>query len=782
MPKRARVDEANGAPEALARATKAAINKHGWGELRLAYRTGRLRFMEGVGAKATAEITLLLQASAAERSHWQRFVDLVGPHLNSDWMKRLASWSNSGIVNDSLVKQVQTICTFPQYANTALLRAYISAVGKRVREYEETGQEPSWPLFATDEARARPYDYLCKQWGLSLRMTDMIATAEQWWGAQSNARLRAYLEEGIVHLIQKDGHTVCGRELLLQWCRRMKQLEDCPETALSNTLADMLQEDKVVIGLRGAGEASQPNAPPQALAYAKVYAQECAVANAVAELMSECPYHEFGGRAETMRATLDKSFAAAGRCSPDDAQWAAIRGLFNSTLSLLQAPAGAGKTDVVLRGLAEWLLLSEGSECVEQNEFCPSDDADIEVLAPRVCLLAATPTHAARKRLEESLGVQDALPSSDCPAPLLHHSCVLASWLYRWAPGWENCKLAQYILKDPVTSLALLIDESSMVDLRTWHDLFDVLLGLRKKYAGLRIRCVLAGDHNQLPPVGVGAVFEDLCTCGVAPVFELTKVYRQEAKSILSTAELYTDRSPTQLWTMKNGYVEHVLERNDPCVLVHPVQASGLTGGIPQEGQWRMAAVAKPKGGWSECRRHALQALLDALQRVEDTLRRARIPQEDIQLVTFTNDLCYLLSSLWNRRSIEEAESLLSSAEEVLSSSSHDEKLGPFLARRFPWRPGDAVVFKKNSRSFFKNNDEGTILKPESAEERAHQANADAVCVMWTAHDDNSMQHLPEDEESDVLHAVQGACTRTWRLTVRRHAVAPRTARTIHSV
>ena len=53
---------------------------------------------------------------------------------------------------------------------------------------------------------------------------------------------------------------------------------------------------------------------------------------------------------------------------------------------------------------------------------------------------------------------------------------------------------------------------------------------------------------------------------------------------------------------------------------------------------------------------------------------------------------------------------------------------------------------------------------------------------MWTAHDDNFMQHLPEDEESDVLHAVQGACTRTWRLTVRRHAVAPRTARTIHSV
>ena len=69
MPKRARVDEADGAPEALARATKAAINKHGWDELQLAYQTGRLRFPEGIGAKAAAEIALLQQSSATRRSH-----------------------------------------------------------------------------------------------------------------------------------------------------------------------------------------------------------------------------------------------------------------------------------------------------------------------------------------------------------------------------------------------------------------------------------------------------------------------------------------------------------------------------------------------------------------------------------------------------------------------------------------------------------------------------------------------------------------------------------------
>ena len=782
MPKRARVDEADGATEALARATKAAINKHGWDELQLAYRTGRLRFLDGVGAKAAAEIALRMQAKTAERSHWQCFMDLVQPHLNSDWMKRLATWNDSGVVDDILLRQVQVICAFPQYANSALLRAYLSAVGKKVREYEATGQEPSWPLFATDEARAKPYEYLCKHWGLSLRMTDKIATVEQWWGAQSSARRRAYLEEGLLHLIQTDGHTVCGRERLFQWC--MEQLENCPKAALLSTLSEMLQEGHLVIGLRGAsgGQASQPDAPPDAIAYQKVYAQECAVAHAVAQLMSECPCHMFDDdRGGAVRATLDRSFAAAGRCSPDDAQWEAIRGLYNSTLSVLQGPAGTGKTDVVLRGLAELLLLSgQGSECADQEESSPYDDTAGDAPALRVCVLAAAPTHAARQRLEESLGVKRGVVSCDGQAPLLHQSRVLASWLYRWKQGWENCKLAQVILNDPPSSLALLVDESSMVDLRTWHELFEVMLGVRRKIPSLRIRCVLTGDHNQLPPVGVGTVFEDLCTSGVAPVFELRKVYRQEAKSILSTAELYTTRCPTPFWTMKNGYVEPVLKPDDSCVLVHKLDASDLTKGIPgpEVKSLKVEAVFEPRKEWSESRRRALQALLAALQQVEASLRDAGIPRENIQLVTFTNELCYLLNSLWTLGSIDEAERLLSLAESLLSTS--PGTLAAFLARRFPWKPGDPVVFKKNSHSYYKNNDEGIILAPGSDDERRYHANAGAACVLWTAQD--VAQCVPEDDESDVLHVEPGATGGTWRLTVRQQAVAPRAARTIHSV
>ena len=283
-----------------------------------------------------------------------------------------------------------------------------------------------------------------------------------------------------------------------------------------------------------------------------------------------------------------------------------------------------------------------------------------------------------------------------------------------------------------------------MVDLNTWHDLFEVLLGLRQKLPALRVRCVLAGDHNQLPPVGVGAVFENLCTCGVAPVFELERVYRQEAKSILSTAELYTAKCPTPYWTMKNGFVERVLEPNDPYVIVRRLDAAGATdcGEARNSGSSLARAPGagdKPGSARDEGRRRALQALMAALVQIEAALREAGVPRDKVQLVTLTNELCYLLSSLWARGSIEEAESLLSRSDAALLRDGSNAarrrhscscSRADSLAQNFPWKPGDAVVFKLSSHSYFKNNDEGTIIAPVSKEERSFHASASTECVL----------------------------------------------------
>ena len=133
------------------------------------------------------------------------------------------------------------------------------------------------------------------------------------------------------------------------------------------------------------------------------------------------------------------------------------------------------------------MLLSE--------EVRAHSDSDVDSItgderSSRVYVLGAAPTHAARLNLEKSLGVisDDAPPDQK---PTLHRSRVLASWLWRWKPGWTNCQLAQIVLTDRPSSLALFIDESSMVDLRTWHELFETLLGLLEELPFLRARCVL---------------------------------------------------------------------------------------------------------------------------------------------------------------------------------------------------------------------------------------------------------------------------------------------------
>lgn len=780
MPKRNHAVGNNDAPDAFKPATKTAINKHGWTEVQFAHEMGRLRFMEGIGPKIAAEITMHLQESSGENNLWQRLIDLVQPHLNNCRIKHMDTLRGGDIVDEPCLRQVREICALPQYATGALLGAYLSKMTKYVRESAEADSDLPRPIFEISQARANPYQYLCKRWKLSLHTTDRVAIEKYWWDERSPIRLRAYLEDGLKYLINTNGHTICGYAQLMQRC--MRQLNDNSREALSNTLSQLIKEDDIFIGLRSSQSEDTPKLtdPPQAIAYTEIYEQECAIARAVAQLTTEYPCYTFDtARDEAARSVVNDNLESASGNLPDDAQWNAIRGLYNSTLGVLQGPAGCGKTEVVLRGLAE-LLLSE-----EDWEYADSDvDADSlpgDERPSRVCVLGAAPTHAARKNLEKSLGViSDDMPPPD-RKPTLHRSRVLISWLWRWKPEWKNCQLAQLVLTARPSSLALFVDESSMVDLETWHLLFETLLGLLEEVPFLRVRCVLVGDHNQLPPVGPGAVFENLCTCGLTPVFKLTKVYRQEAISILRTAELYTAKCSTPYWTMKNGYVHPILEANDPSVYIRKVDLSGCTKGIPNSESYPQNArgeLGQVEG--ISTRRSALASLLVALQEVEASFGFAGISRDSIQVVTFTNELCYILHSLWSRRSIEEIEVLLTGAQDILLK--RPGKLSDYLKNRYPWKPGDTAIFKKNTSAYFKNNDPCEIVAPESVEERQrHNADPRVVCVLWTAVDNTRIPY--ESEEDDVvLHIAPGGNPGELRLIVSREHIAPGVARTIHSV
>ena len=78
---------------------------------------------------------------------------------------------------------------------------------------------------------------------------------------------------------------------------------------------------------------------------------------------------------------------------------------------------------------------------------------------------------------------------------------------------------------DPLKADAVIVDETSMVDLPLMAALVDALRG--------DCRLVLVGDPDQLPSVGPGSLFADLIRSKVVPTVRLTEIFRQAAQSAI---------------------------------------------------------------------------------------------------------------------------------------------------------------------------------------------------------------------------------------------------------
>jgi exodeoxyribonuclease V alpha subunit len=167
-----------------------------------------------------------------------------------------------------------------------------------------------------------------------------------------------------------------------------------------------------------------------------------------------------------------------------DEQWSAVRGAFTSRISVLTGGPGVGKT-ACTRAIVE-----------------EADGAGL-----RIALCA--PTGRAARRLEEATGGH--------PAQTIHR-------MLEWMPGREPAFKPGH----PLPTDLVIVDESSMLNLR----LIEMLLG------GLAdsTHVVFVGDADQLPPIGAGKPFEDLIAAGIAPVVRLTQIFRQAARSMITTA------------------------------------------------------------------------------------------------------------------------------------------------------------------------------------------------------------------------------------------------------
>jgi len=174
-----------------------------------------------------------------------------------------------------------------------------------------------------------------------------------------------------------------------------------------------------------------------------------------------------------------------------DEQRDAIIQLLKRNFGILQGPAGTGKTYLMKVLVKAWEAL--GGHCILGGSVelaCLAGKAAMQLRRsanrPAYTLAGLLRyLHRRQKRLHEGREVPNHWPSLE-------------------------------------PSTLLIVDEASMVDVGTWHELFDFMP------PGCRL--LMVGDNGQLPPVGIGQIYHDLVSL-YPYVVKLTLNHRQKSKT-----------------------------------------------------------------------------------------------------------------------------------------------------------------------------------------------------------------------------------------------------------
>ena len=159
---------------------------------------------------------------------------------------------------------------------------------------------------------------------------------------------------------------------------------------------------------------------------------------------------------------------------------------------------------------------------------------------------------------------------------------------------------------DPLPADAVIVDETSMVDVTLMAALLDALRG--------DCRLVLVGDPDQLPSVGPGNLFSDLIRSGVVPTVRLTEIFRQAAQSAIVRSAHQVNRGEVPQLHRSQGDFFFLARRDSQSALDTIVDLCRRRlperMGIPSD-QIQVLSPTRRRGTGTRALNQALQAALN---------------------------------------------------------------------------------------------------------------------------------------------------------------------------
>ena len=320
---------------------------------------------------------------------------------------------------------------------------------------------------ALEIIRGNPYLLVDGELGVEFSTADKLALSMGMEGDDPQ-RIEAGLLFELAHNLD-NGHTFLPRRKLLPATAQLIELEGETE-ALEDALEALLERGEVI---------QETVANEEAVYLHDLYEAEQYVAFRLSEMArgEQVPPAGLDGLIDRIQAEQGIVYA------PQQRQ--AVELAAASQVMLLTGGPGTGKT-TSLRGVL----------------------ALFEQLGLETAL--AAPTGRAAKRLGELCGME-------------------AATIHRLLETQYDPRSGRLVFArdedDPLRADAVIVDETSMVD----------ILLMRGLLSALRPECrlILVGDPDQLPSVGPGNLFSDLIRSRVVPMVRLTEIFRQAAESAI---------------------------------------------------------------------------------------------------------------------------------------------------------------------------------------------------------------------------------------------------------